>query len=110
MTLALLFPIWDPATEQELSSHVQKIRFHTHHPIEGERVLNIFRYTVWRDRILELYDDVYLSPPASWAQLRKDRRNPQQFWTFWIAMVILLLTLISTVATVIQTVATVVYR
>ena len=50
----------------------------------------------WRDRLLEVYDVVFTSPPASWKQLMLDRRSPQQFWTFWIALLILALTLVQT--------------
>jgi hypothetical protein len=101
-TLNLLFPISDPATDKVLMKHPQKIRFHLDEPYGGQRSLNVFDYNVWRDRLLELYEDVYQSPPASWAQLWKDDRNPQQFWTFWIALVILLLTIASTVASIAQ--------
>jgi hypothetical protein len=79
-SLNLLFPMDDPAT------------------------LNVLDFDVWRDKLLELHEEVFLSPPASWAQLRKDRRNPQQFWTFWIALFILALTIVSTFASVLQTV------
>lgn len=82
------------------------IRFHVEPPLTPVRALSPFDYNVWRDRILELYEDVYQSPPASWSQLLKDKRNPQQFWTFWIAIAILVLTVVSTMATVVQTVYT----
>ena len=103
-TLNLLFPISDPATEKVLMKHYPRIRFHVDEPYEGPRSLNVFDYDVWRDRLLELYEDVYQSPPASWAQLWKDDRNPQQFWTFWIALFILFLTIVSTFASIAQTV------
>ncbi len=103
-TLNLLFPVYDPATEKLLMNQQQKIPFHAEAPVGGPRGLNIFEYNVWRDRLLELYENVYLSPPASVAQLWKDRRNPQQFWTFWIALLILALTIVSTLATIMQTV------
>jgi len=102
-TLNLLFPISDPATEKVLMEHRSKIRFHVDEPYGGPRSLNVFDYDVWRDRLLELYEDVYQSPPASWAQLWKDDRNPQQFWTFWIALFILFLTIVSTFASITQT-------
>lgn len=55
----------------------------------------------WRDRLLELRETLD-APPISWAQLWRDRRNPQQFWTFWIALFILILTIMSFVVSAIQ--------
>lgn len=104
-TLNLLFPHWDPGTVALLRGHGQY--FQDVGPYEGPPTLNLVEFEYWRDRIAELYDVVFSSPPVSWAQLWKDRRNPQQFWTFWIALVILALTLVSTAATVVQTWASV---
>lgn len=99
-TLNLLFPVSDPGSEKVLMRQDLKVRFHVDEPYGGPRRLNLFDYNVWRDRLLEPYEDIYQSPPASWTQLWKDDRNPQQFWTFWIALFILLLTVVSTIATV----------
>jgi hypothetical protein len=74
---------------------------------EGSRTLNMLEFDRWKDRLTELYEEVFQSPPVSWAQLWRDRRNPQQFWTFWIALLILALTIVSTFATVIQSWASV---
>jgi hypothetical protein len=101
-SLNLLFPMDDPATEILL--HRRGQTFHRDVPFATRRTLNVLDFDVWRDKLLELHEEVFLSPPASWAQLRKDRRNPQQFWTFWIALFILALTIVSTFASVLQTV------
>jgi hypothetical protein len=96
-----LFPFWDERTKAFLKSEGQ-----TFHdiigPIEHGRTLHLLDFAHWKDRLFEVYEEVYQSPPVSWAQLRKDRRNPQQFYTFWIALVILGLTLISTVTSIVS--------
>jgi hypothetical protein len=99
-SLNLLFPQWDPQTNTLLKRHGQT--FQQAGPYEGPPTLNLVEFQYWRDRLSELHDVVYLSPPVSWAQLWRDRRNPQQFWTFWLALVILLLTLVSTVTGIVQ--------
>ena len=104
-SLNLLFPHWDRQTNRLLAADDQ--HFHRIGPFEGPRTLDLLEFEYWRDRLFELYEEVYRSPPVSWAQLWRDRRNPQQFWTFWIALIILALTMISTIATVIQAWATV---
>jgi hypothetical protein len=100
MSLNLLFPHWDHASNALLELHKQN--FHRHEPYDGPRTLNLMEFDHWRDRLLELKDVVFTSPPASIRQLFMDRRNPQQFWTFWIAIIILFLTVVSTVASVYQ--------
>jgi hypothetical protein len=102
-SLNLLFPHWDPATNKLLREEGQT--FQLDGPYGRPRTLNLMEFDYLRDRLLELYDVVFQSPPVSWAQLWRDRRNPQQFWTFWIALIILGLTLISTVASITQAVA-----
>jgi hypothetical protein len=99
-SLNLLFPHWDATTIRLLEKHGQD--FHRSGPYDGPPTLNIMEFNHWRDRLLEVYDVVFQSPPVSWKQLWRDRRNPQQFWTFWIALLILALTLISTVASIMQ--------
>lgn len=100
-TLDLLFPFWDDRTKAFLKAEGQ-----TFHdiigPFEHGRTLHLLDFAHWKDRLFEVYEEVYQSPPVSWAQLRKDRRNPQQFWTFWIALVILALTLVSTVTGIVS--------
>jgi len=88
------------AINKDLSEHQQT--FQQLGPYDGPATLNLMEFDHWRDRLLEVYDVVFQSPPVSWAQLWRDRRNPQQFWTFWIALIILALTLISTVTSVVQ--------
>jgi hypothetical protein len=102
-SLNLLFPRNDPRTRALLRHHRED--FQVTGPFEGPRTLNLLEFTYWRDRILELHEEIYLSPPASWAQLWRDRRNPQQFWTFWIALVILFLTFVSTAVSIAQVMA-----
>lgn len=99
-SLNLLFPQWDQNTNALLKKHQQT--FQQAGPYNGPPTLNLAEFQYWRDRLMELHDVVFLAPPASWAQLWRDRRNPQQFWTFWLALVILWLTLISTVAGIVQ--------
>jgi hypothetical protein len=98
-TLDLLFPFWDKRTKEFLRSEGQT--FHEIGPFEQGRTLHLLDFAHWKDRLFEVYE-VYQSPPVSWAQLRKDRRNPQQFWTFWIALVILGLTLVSTITGIVS--------
>lgn len=100
LSLDLLFPFWDNRTVALLEKERQM--FHDYGPFEVTRTLTLLDFDHWRDRLLELHEEVFQSPPASWAQLWRDRRNPQQFWTFWVALMILLLTVLSTVATTVQ--------
>ena len=100
MSLDLLFPFWDSNTVALLAKERQT--FHEYGPFEGTTTLTLSDFVHWRDRLLELHEEIFQSPPVSWAQLWRDRRSPQQFWTFWIAILILALTVLSTVATIIQ--------
>jgi hypothetical protein len=100
LSLDLLFPAWDRRTNELLEKHGQS--FHQTGPFEVSRTLNLMDFDYWRDRLLEVYEEIFQSPPVSWAQLWRDRRNPQQFWTFWIALVILALTVVSTFTGIIQ--------
>ena len=100
LSLDLLFPFWDSRTVALLAKEEQD--FHEYGPFEVTRTLTLLDFDHWRDRLLELHEEIFQSPPVSWAQLWRDRRSPQQFWTFWIAIMILGLTILSTVATIIQ--------
>lgn len=80
----------------------EKQDFNDHGPFAPGGSLMLSDFDHWRDRLLELHEEIFQSPPVSWAQLWRDRRNPQQYWTFWVAMMILVLTLLSTVATILQ--------
>src|SRR5437762_2241972 len=62
------------------------------HPTVHPESLGLGDFKIWRDRLLELRQEVYLAPPADWRQLFRDKRNPQQYWTFWLALFILILT------------------
>ncbi|PVH71644.1 hypothetical protein DL98DRAFT_660528 [Cadophora sp. DSE1049] len=99
-SLDLLFPFWDSRAVAFLEK--EKQTFHEYGPFEVAKSLTLLDFDHWRDRLLELHEEIFQSPPVSWAQLWRDRRNPQQFWTFWIALMILLLTILSTLATIIQ--------
>ena len=99
-SLNLLFPHWDDKTISLLHKHKQT--FYQVGSFHGPRSLDLHEFVYWRDRILEVYEEVFRSPPASWAQLWSDQRNPQQWWTFWIALVILALTVVSTAASLVQ--------
>lgn len=105
-SLALLFPIWDEGTAAFLERENKS--FNSYGPFENAQSLSLMDFEHWRDRLLELHEDIFLSPPLSWAQLWRDRRNPQQFWTFWVALAILILTVVSTVGIVVQAWASVV--
>jgi hypothetical protein len=70
----------------------------------GSRPLKLRGFKYMREHLLELYEEVFLSPPASWAQLWSDRRNPQQWFTFWLALIIAILTVIATFFTILGTV------
>ena len=99
-SLDLLFPIWDHATLRLLKAHKQS--FHEDGPFLAQSsTLTLGDFNYWRDRLLELRE-VLDAPPVSWAQLYRDRRNPQQFWTFWIALFILVLTFLSSIASLVQ--------
>jgi hypothetical protein len=99
-SLNLLFPFWDERTHNLLEREGQT--FHQVGPFDDHRALNLCEFDHWRDRLSELYEEIFQSPPVSWAQLWTDRRNPQQFWTFWIALVILALTVVSAICSIIQ--------
>lgn len=101
-TLDLLFPPWDPKTQRFLKQQRRENILAYAQP----RELDLKHYSIWRDRLLELNEDIFLAPPEGWVQLWNDRRDPQKFWTFWIALIIFFLTMVSTVATVLQTWAT----
>jgi hypothetical protein len=100
LSLNLLFPFWESRTVELLAE--EKQTFHEYGPFEVNRSPTLLDFDHWRDRLLELREEIYQSPPASWTQLWRDRRNPHQFWTFWIAFMILALTVLSTLATLIQ--------
>jgi len=97
-----LFPTWDKGTKDFLRKANQN--FHNIQPYTKSRPLNLQQFDHWRDRLLEVYEQVYLAPPVSVAQLWHDRRNPQQWWTFWIALFIAVLTVTSTATGIMQTV------
>jgi hypothetical protein len=106
-TLDLLFPSWHKETGVFLKKKGQS--FHDIvDPLEHGRTLHLLDFHHWRDRLLQVSEDIYQSPPSSWAQLWNDTRNPQQFYTFWIALVILGLTLVSTVTSVVSMVTSIV--
>jgi hypothetical protein len=100
-TLDLLFPIWDRRTEKFLLKEGKGLHEYGSFPLK--RKLNLMDYNVWRDRLLEVYEEIYKAPPVTWSQLWRDRRNPHLFYTFWLAFAILVLTLGQFVTGVIQT-------
>ncbi|KAK0611215.1 hypothetical protein B0T14DRAFT_607352 [Immersiella caudata] len=99
-TLNLLFPQWDSATQTLLKKQGQI--FHEMAPFAGPRRLDVDKFVFWKDRLADLYEEIYLAPPDTWRQLWIDRRNPHQYYTFWIALVVLLLSLVSCGASVLQ--------
>lgn len=101
-TLDLLFPPWDRRTRLFLKQECKD--FHTMSP--GSRELDLKYFSFFRERLLELNEDIYMAPAEDWWQLWRDRRDPQKFWTFWIALIILNLTVVATAASIVQTWAT----
>lgn len=101
----MLFPDWDEETDKLLKKHGQD--FHHSAPFDGPRMLNLNEFEFWGERLLELYEEVFLSPPVSLRQLWSDRRSPQQWSVFWTAQIILALTIVSCLATFVQTWASV---
>ena len=99
-TLDLLFPFGDGKTIKFLSQNQQSI--HEEGPFSSTRTLDLNDFTYWRDRLRELHEEIFHSPPERWLQLWLDRRNPQQWLTLWIAFVVFLLTIISTAASIVQ--------
>ena len=63
-------------------------------PFAGPRRLDLDKFVFWKDRLAELYEEIYLAPPDTWKHLWIDRRNPHQYYTFWIALVVLALSLV----------------
>jgi len=100
LSIDLLFPSWDRRTNEFLEKEGQS--FHQMGPFDTSRTLNLLDFGHWRDRLLEVYEEIFESPPVSREQLWADRRNPQQFWTFWIALAILGLTILSNVTGIVQ--------
>ena len=99
-TLNLLFHAWHRRTAHFLEAEGQRLL--AFKSLGNNRVLNLDEYDHWRDRLLEVYDEIYKAPPVTWAQLWRDRRSPQLFYTFWIAFAILVLTIGQFVTGVIQ--------
>lgn len=89
MSLNMLFPQSDPATQALLREHDQE-ELHSVPPFDGPRKLSLREYSYWRDNLEDLHD-VFQAEPDSWYQLFFDRRNPQQWWTFWIALIVFVL-------------------
>lgn len=123
-TYGILFPSWDAKTKEFLKrQNVQPtkpywmlqnlldlFRSEMHPqamisfcPQSHARDLDLRKYTYWRDRLLELYEEVYLSPPVGLKQMWRDRRNPEKYSTFLIGIMIFVLTIMSTVTGIIQT-------
>ncbi|KAK5327538.1 hypothetical protein LTR93_002922 [Exophiala xenobiotica] len=123
-TYGILFPSWDAKTKEFLKmqyaqptkcswrrldpltmihpqKHLQAIA--AFRPQSESPVLNLRKYNYWRDRLLELYEEVYLSPPAGLQQMWRDRRNPEKYSTFIIGIMVFILAIVSTVTSIIQT-------
>lgn len=104
LSLRLLFPDWDPQTSKFLNKINLPILVEEHQYPE-RLYLSDFYY--WRDRLSELCFE-YQSPPSSWREIWKDRRNRLQWYTFWLAVAIFILTivfgLISSITACMQTV------
>ncbi|KLU83130.1 hypothetical protein MAPG_02195 [Magnaporthiopsis poae ATCC 64411] len=55
--------------------------------------LRLRDFTFYNDRLSELARE-YLNPPRDWTTIRRDLRNPVQYYTFWIGLVIFVATLV----------------
>lgn len=94
-----LFLMWETPTQRLLARERMKLRLcSSSNP--PRRSLQDFDH--WRDRLLELHEEVYLAPPGSLKQLWADHRHPESWYVFWIGVVVLLLSLISCIASIIQ--------
>ena len=98
-TLQMLFPNWDKRTQDFSARNGKPLIL----PAAGRRVLDLRKYHYWRERLLELYEEVYLSPPTGLKQLWRDRRDPEKYSTFIIGVMVAILTIVSTFTSVIQT-------
>ncbi|KAK0611960.1 hypothetical protein B0T14DRAFT_339016 [Immersiella caudata] len=106
ITLNLLFPQWDSATQALLRQDGQ--RFDSEAPFDGPRRQSLDEFSYWRDRLLELHEEIYKASPGTWGQLWRDRRNPHNWWTFWIVLLVIVpLTIVGTIASVVQSQAAV---
>jgi hypothetical protein len=96
----MLFSPWDAPTQNLLAEHDKS--FDSVPPFEGPRRLHLEQFSYWRNRLLELHEDIFKTPPDSLLQLLVDRRNPLQWYTFWIAVVVLILSSASCAASIAQ--------
>lgn len=105
-TLDLLFPFWDAGTKSFLNREGQTFHEIIASPQHGRR-MHLLGFPHWKVRLLDVYEEVYQSPPVSLTQLWRDRRNPQIWSTFWTAVVIFFLTLVCTILSIVSTMASV---
>lgn len=101
-SLLLLFPEWNKSTVSLLEREHQDL--HHQEPFAAVQPLGIRDFDRWRDRLLELHQDVFLDNATGWRQLFYDRRNPHQWYIFWLALVIAVMTMIATVAGVLSSI------
>jgi hypothetical protein len=100
-TYGLLFPSTDTETTALLHT-MKKAQFSPQSPI-----LSLRKFPYWQERLLELYEEVYLAPPVGLKQMWRDRRDPEKFSNFVIATMVAILTIVSTVTGIIQSVTAV---
>lgn len=98
-SLNLLFPHWEPCTQKLLLKEGRSLDWV--HPYKDPR-RSLTEFNHWRDRLLELYEEVYLAPPGSLRQLWADHRHPEHWYLFWIGVVVFVLSLVSCIASIVQ--------
>lgn len=90
-TLDILFPYGDAKTHGFLTEKKQPL--HRIHYPSLSTPSDLQDFKIWHRRLEELII-VFNAPPVGYRQLRYDRNNPMQWWTFWLAVLITVLTIV----------------
>lgn len=98
-SLNLLFPQHEKETQRLLKR--SRKQFNLLLPFKAPRK-TLAEFDFWRDRLLELHEEVYLAPPSNLRQIWADHRRPESWYYFWIGVLVLLLTLTQTVASLVS--------
>jgi hypothetical protein len=97
LSLSILFPNWNMATEQFLRGF-QHLQMHGNQ-FEYPQYTHLDQFHHWRDRIARLNQE-FQNPGPRFKHLWSDRRNRLQWYTFWFAVAILIITVIFGVITI----------
>jgi len=90
-TLDILFPYGDPKTLSFLADKKQPL--HRIHYPSVSTPSDLQSFKIWRRRLEDLIA-AFNALPVGYRQLRYNRNNPMQWWTFWLAALITLLTIV----------------